>query len=221
MRESPDPYCYPGTSILKNLGNHRNKKALEAFEKQIVAFNIQDLDITPIQEPFGKERLRETHRRLFDGVYVWAGQFRENIGRMTKYRNGHEVTYGEGRFIDGELDRLFHTLKTENNLKGLSQDHFAERAAYYYGEIDAVHPFRDGNSRTLRRFLADLGKETGYRFQWSKTNTDDTARQRLYNARDVAVANADHGPLAAIFAEVLSPVKDISKKKEQDWGLGF
>jgi len=40
----------------------------------------------------------------------------------------------------------------ERHLKGLDQRNFADRAGYYLGEINAVHPFRDGKGRA-REFI--------------------------------------------------------------------
>ena len=84
MTSSQDPYCYPDTHVLKNLGNCLNSKDLDVFETHMIAFALPKFREKPILLPFGSDRLKETHRRLFDCVYPWAGQFREHTGRMTK-----------------------------------------------------------------------------------------------------------------------------------------
>jgi fido (protein-threonine AMPylation protein) len=44
---------------------------------------------------------------------------------------------------------------------------FTERLTYYLGEINAIHPFREGNGRAQRAFFRQLAgagvAETGYR----------------------------------------------------------
>ena len=218
-----DPYCYAGTSVLKNLGHYRSKEKLAAFETLVVTLNSGDLGASPITGPFTIDRLKETHRRLFEGVYVWAGQFRENTGWIGKDRGlGYGgVRYCDSRFINSELEKTFSSLASENYLKGLSPEQFPERAAYFYGEIDAAHPFREGNSRTLRWFFTDMALDAGYRVEWERMGYDENTRNRLYRARDIAVLRADHSELAKIFTEITTPVKDTSKKNEQDWELGF
>ncbi len=218
-----DPYCYTGTSVLKNLGGHKSKKKLDAFERLIFSSTAMDREAEPLNGPVTVDRLKKTHKRLFEGIYAWAGQFRESTGWIGKDRGlGYGgVRYCDSRFIDSELKKAFVTLASENHLKGLSPDQFPERAAYYYSEIDATHPFREGNSRILRWFFADMALDAGYKVEWEKMGYDDATRNRLYRARDIAVLRADHSELTKIFSEITVPVKEMSKKKEQDLGLGF
>jgi cell filamentation protein len=81
-----DRYCYPGTDVLRNLENIRDQKTLDRFEADAVAANIVALTLNPIQAPFDVLRLRETHRRIFCSVYLWAGELRKEIGMMAKTR---------------------------------------------------------------------------------------------------------------------------------------
>jgi len=205
--EQPDSYCYAGTDVLKNLADCRDQHSLDLFEAQVVAFNLAALSGAPITEPFGPDRLRETHRRIFDGVYSWAGEFRENTGRMTKQRDGYAVTYADSAYVNREVGKVFASLAGEQYLQGLDPNTFAERAAHYYGELDAIHPFREGNSRTLRQFASDLALQAGHTLDWSNVASDEQGRKRLYFARDVAVINADSSQLAAIIKMALSPTR--------------
>lgn len=43
---------------------------------------------------------------------------------------------------------------------------FCRRAAHYLGEIDALHPFREGNGRAQREFIRELAAEAGYEIAW-------------------------------------------------------
>lgn len=69
-----DPYCYPGTDVLRNLAEIRDPKALERFEADATAANIIELRRNLIKGPFDTDRLQETHRRIFGNVYPWAGR---------------------------------------------------------------------------------------------------------------------------------------------------
>ena len=89
-----DPYIYPGTNVLRNLADLRNRKLLDSFEADAVAASLVDLRRNPTQGPFDVRRLQETHRRIFAHVYPWAGEIRNDIGMMAKNRSGFVVAYG-------------------------------------------------------------------------------------------------------------------------------
>ncbi len=64
------------------------------------------------------------------------------------------------------------TLDAEQHLCGLDVDAFSQRAGHYLGEINAVHPFREGNGRAQQEFIRGS--------QWQ---TDTGSNGRAYRAR--------------------------------------
>jgi cell filamentation protein len=198
-----DPYVYPGTNVLRNLEDIRDQNALNRFESDAVAVGLIDLKQNPIRGPFDARRLQETHRRIFSRVYPWAGELRKDIGMLAKNRSGFVVAYGPSQNIPGALASLFAALKAESDLRGLDADAMAKRLAYYYGELDAIHAFRDGNSRTLRAFTADLAEAAGHRLDWAMVAQRAKNRKQLYHARDLAVMHGDLSELAAIIRATL------------------
>jgi cell filamentation protein len=81
----------------------------------------------------------------------------------------------------------------------LARGPFVARPAYYYGEIIAIHPSREGNGRTQRAFLGQLARDAGWRVAWSEL----TGRQN-----DTASAAALHGDttlLEAMFESLVRP----------------
>jgi cell filamentation protein len=200
-----DPYCFPGTDILKNLQDIRDRTELEAYESLSASMAGRSLYKNPARIT-DLNYLKTVHRTLFGAVYPWAGHTRTGLGRMTKTRaNGSVVTYGDSAFVDNELTRMTSLLAAENYLKGLSIHQFTLRTAYFYGELDAIHPFREGNSRTLRAFFYSVAHNAGFKFDWTATATSEDARDTLYRARDRAVMHGDAAPLAALFATILAP----------------
>ena len=199
-----DPYVYPGTNVLINLEDIRDQSALNRFEADAVAVDLIDLRQNPITGPFDTRRLQETHRRIFGRVYPWAGEFRKDIGMLAKNRSGFVVAYGPSQNIPGALASTFAALKAENDLQGMDADAMAKRLAFYYSELDAIHAFRDGNSRTLRVFTSDLAEAAGHRLDWARVAHAEEDRQRLYHARDLAVMRGDLSELDAIIRTALS-----------------
>lgn len=195
-----DPYCYPGTDVLINHGDYRVQSELNKFEADAVFLASAALKVRPIKGPFDAARLRETHRRIFASVYPWAGELRQGIGMMTKERSGFIVTYGPSENVPAALAATFAALKAEDELGDIEVEKFAGRLAFFYSELDAVHPFREGNSRTLRAFTAELAQAAGYRLDWSRSGTSPEDRQKLYHARDLAVMRGNASELARIIA---------------------
>ncbi len=142
-----DPYCYPGTDVLKNRLGLRDRKALTAFEAEITAQRAA--------EPLPAGRLsyvhyRAIHKHLFQDVYAWAGKLRTI--RISKGRN----TFCYPEHIDHEMRRLFANLARRRYFRGLTADAFAGEAAHFLAELNAIHPFREGNGRTQLSFLTLL-----------------------------------------------------------------
>jgi cell filamentation protein len=148
-----DPYCYPGTAVLRNIPDLRDAADLADFEAVSTA---QRAD-----EPLPEGRLsvrhyRAIHHHLFQDVYRWAGRFR--TVRLSKGESA--FCYPEN--IAREMRRLFADLRRQGHLKGLSADTFASAAAHFLATLNAIHPFREGNGRTQTSFIAVLADRAGH-----------------------------------------------------------
>jgi len=148
-----DPYCYPGTTVLKNRRNLRTQEALSRFEIAITAQRFDE----PL--PAGKlteQHYRRVHRHLFGDLYTWAGEYREV--RISK--GDSPFCYPE--YIAQEMSKLFAGLRRDKNLGGLSAEQFARKAASFLANLNAIHPFRDGNGRSQMAFTALLAARAGH-----------------------------------------------------------
>jgi cell filamentation protein len=154
-----DPYCYRGTTVLKNRRGLRDAAALEAFETVMTA---QASD-----EPLPKGRLSvahycAVHRHLFGAIYPWAGRYRKV--RLSKGRSA--FCYPEN--IAKQMRKLFSDLRKANYLRGLGIDGFSKAAARCLAELNAIHPFREGNGRTQLTFLILIARQAGFRLDLEK-----------------------------------------------------
>jgi len=180
---------------------------LQTAESDFAALGLSRLQTNPLKLPIGVARLKAIHKAIFGEVYPWAGEFRENTGSVRKWREaGYAVVYGPSTFVVPEMDRIFANLKKDGDLRGLPPDEFAAKAAFYYGEIDGTHPFREGNSRTLRQFFVDLARAAGYDLDWSAGGVDEAARQTLYRARDAAWMHGKPEALCGLIRVGLKPL---------------
>jgi cell filamentation protein len=161
MPGSSDPYTYPGTDVLRNILDIRDPQQLAAFEANATAARLIELDAAPLVGQFDVAHLKAIHRHIFQDVYPWAGEFRTvNISK-----GGH--LFGAAAFAERTLEELLRKLSGECHLKGIAPRDFATRAGYYMGEINAIHPFRDGNGRAQREFIRELGAQAGFVIDWS------------------------------------------------------
>jgi cell filamentation protein len=166
MTENSDPYLYPGTSVLKNLRGLSDPELLARFEARQTHRRIAELIDTAVEGGFDVAHLKAIHRHIFQDVYEWAGEFRTvNISK-----GGH--LFGLATFLEPALHQMMAKLAAEKHLVGLDTESFVDRAAYFIGELNAAHPFREGNGRTQREFIRELGLKAGYYIDWRSTTVE-------------------------------------------------
>ena len=153
--EEDGTYCYPGTDVLKNKLNIHDREILSDAERSISLVRMIELEEHPIRGNYDLDHLKRIHKALFGDIFEWAGQLRTvDISKGTMFC--------KCEYIESNANKLFRELKDENNLIGLKMEDMASRLAYYLCEINAIHPFREGNGRTQRLFVKQLAFDAGY-----------------------------------------------------------
>ena len=166
MPDSSDPYTYPGTDVLRNILDIHDPRQLGAFEANATAARLIELDAAPLAGQFDPTHLKAIHRHIFQDVYPWAGEFRTvNIAK------GGQL-FGAAAFVEPALQEVLRKLPGERYLRGSDPHAFAMRAGYYMGEINAIHPFRDGNGRAQREFIRELAIRAGFAIDWSRVTRE-------------------------------------------------
>jgi cell filamentation protein len=148
-----DPYCYPGTTVLINKLDLRDQQQLDAFEKEITSQRAAE----PL--PVGHldaSHYCAIHAHLFQDVYDWAG----NTRTVRIAKDGNMFCYPE--YIDAELIKLFDGLRADSCFRNASPEAYAQSAAHFVAELNAIHPFREGNGRTQLAFLTLLSHHAGH-----------------------------------------------------------
>lgn len=142
----------------------------ELFRKERMITNKKALELgkNPIKGNFDYQHLKDIHKALFEDVYTWAGQDRMQMGLKEKFAkyapNGAIINFVPGKELDKYSKIIFDELAKNNYLKNSKDlNHFAKNLAKFMGEINALHPFREGNGRTQRIFLNELAKNAGYK----------------------------------------------------------
>ena len=106
--------------------------------------------------------------------------------------------FGPALHIAAALEDALSKLLNESLLKGLAAPMFAQRAAFYIGEINAIHPFREGNGRTQREFIRQLAIAAGHPLSWAGFTQDE-----MVAASILSHTRGDNSALAAIMERAL------------------
>jgi cell filamentation protein len=186
-----DPYVYPDSQVLRNhLGLH-DRQELSQAEANIAGLALAALAEQTLPGDYDLAHLQAFHRRIFGKLYPWAGELRTvQIAKPNAFyaRPEHITSYAQG---------IFAELAQENHLKGLDRRDFLERLTHYHAEMYAVHPFREGNTRSLRAFLSQLAREAEHRITWALL---DHNRSFAANVRSL---NGETKPLRALLDQIV------------------
>lgn len=189
--DADDTYCYPGTDVLRNKAEITTAEDLDTFEGELSTLRSIEILENPIAGQFDLAHLQRIHLALFQDVYDWAGKIRTvDISRGNS-------RFANVRFIESAANDIFNKLVLENWLRGLDADALSKRLAHYLSEINALHPFREGNGRVQRIFISQLSQSAGYQLDYS-----DLEQEQIYLAMEMAF-NGDESILAKLILERL------------------
>ncbi|HEF9780053.1 TPA: Fic family protein [Campylobacter coli] len=154
--------------LASNLVGATNLIELNKKERIITLQAAKKLELNPIKGNFDYQHLKDIHKALFKDVYTWAGKDRMEVGlhgNFGKYApNGTITNFVPGKDLNVTAQQIFTWLKEDNyltNSKDLND--FAKNLAEFARNLNALHPFREGNGRTQRIFLNELAKNAGYK----------------------------------------------------------
>lgn len=185
-------YCYPGTSVLINNKDIKDKKELLEMEKMLVNYKLSELIMGKgdFVRDLNYNHYLAIHKHLFGDLYPFAGKLREEFTNKTNDEIAGEEgirIYCNPDFVYDALNEQLKQMKKEA-VKLKSKDELIEFLAKNYMELYFIHPFREGNSRTLREFLREyvelmdklLFKFGHYKLEYSKL--DSECRQNMVRA---------------------------------------
>ncbi|MGM9736048.1 MAG: Fic family protein [Candidatus Cryptobacteroides sp.] len=111
---------------------------------------------------FSPDYLISIHRRLFTGVYKFAGQIRDyNISKKEWVLDGASVLYGDAYMIRQALDYDF-AQERAFSYEGVSSADAVKHIAGFISGIWQIHPFGEGNTRTTAVFAIKYLRNFGF-----------------------------------------------------------
>ena len=187
---------YPGSRSLVNYFNIKDRTELKKIEIFLSSVRVAELFVNPLDMGFSFDYLKALHNRIFGDIYPSAG--------MVRNRDENKRSeYCKSIYIDKMASDIFDKLRNSKFLRSIDDvDEFINELAYFMGEMEALHPFLDGNGRTTRYFFTDLARKAGYDIVWSATDPD------RYLEGNIAALDGDYQPLIDVLEEAVIPIVD-------------
>ncbi len=121
------------------------------------------------------------HRRLFQGIYNFAGKIRDyNITKREWVLDGATVMYGSASELKATLEYDF-SVERDFSYKGLSMDEIIHHLAVFISRLWQIHVFGEGNTRTTAVFFIKYLRTLGF------SATNDIFAQNAWYFRNALV----------------------------------
>lgn len=234
-----EDYYIPGTKTVRNKFRapgkpygEPNPNILHAKEEAASFLRMHELRLRPITGDFDYAHMKAIHGYIFQDVYDWAGEPRVGPhGWMTKegpnvlhpndpdnptmaftYYPGTEIMHEDAR-------KQYRRLAEKNYLRGLEKQEFVQELAEIWGELNIIHVFREGNTRTQFIFFEQLCRKAGYQIASERFAVRDEAtmqraaaagrpylREAFVRARFYSQATGSNKRLAEVLDQAISPL---------------
>ena len=157
-----DQYLYPHTDILKNLADIRDREILSCMEAEYTSIRLAELVIGESVSRFDFVSLCDMHYYIFQDIYEWAGKIRIiNIEKPEPALGGISIEYSD--CFDIEKDATFVLNKMNQYAwEKASLEEVAKIFSQYLAELWKVHPYREGNTRTVITFCSQFIESRGF-----------------------------------------------------------
>jgi cell filamentation protein len=173
--EEIDPYIDSATGVLRNLLGIRDRETLSRVEADVTLARTIWLGENPLSGTYDLAHLQAFHRALFADIYAWAGELRTVVIARTD-------PFCLPQFLESAGADLFAAIRDDRYLRDLDRAQFVDRLSHHLGEVNALHPFREGNGRAQRAFFAQLARDAGWRIRWAlldPTENEQASRASL------------------------------------------
>lgn len=183
--------CYPNTTVLRNRFHIQDQKQLSLVEQKLVTSLAAQLEKDAVFENVDFEYYKGLHKSLFVDLYDWAGTVR----KITISKKG--TVFCRAEAIEEVAKNRFFRLKQQNYLNGLNYETFIEELTELYDDLNMLHPFREGNGRTLRLFISLLVRNTGREILFNRCDPD------LLTIATIQAAQGSKDLLRQVFSELI------------------
>ena len=159
-------YTYKNSSVLKNKLGIKDENLLKIQDTNIVLNKLKQLENMEFERTFDEKHLKFIHKFLFEDIYDFAGEYRcENITK-------ENFRFSQYEYIQENMVSIIQKINLEN-LKSMSYNDMIETISDIMTDFNVLHPFREGNGRTIREFIRELLQELGYKIDFIKIDYNE------------------------------------------------
>lgn len=196
--DKDDPYL-DANGVLKNKLGIRSDSLLDRLEREIVA--QRESQGVP-HGNFDLNHLKSIHHHLFQDIYDWAGKTRT----VEISKGGSQFQFRQ--YIETGMTDVHRRIVQSGYFRGLNRADFAAQSGQIIGDVNYVHPFREGNGRTQMLYLEQLTEQAGHRLDISRIEP------KAWLEASKAAHRADYAPMSACIHAAL--VKERSHQRQRD-----
>jgi cell filamentation protein len=199
-RQAWNSYFWPGTDVLQNNLGIRDPEALAQVEYQITAGRERGIESgqLPIEGETSADRLMSIHNTLFGEVYPWAGEYRTVNMQKGSHGFGDHASMGMYmRQLDGKINRF--------DWGNASFDEKVDKLGELHTDLNFAHPFREGNGRTARLFMADLASSHGVELNFDEVDKPTWNEASAATYLDPAGIRMDPTPMQEVYRRISAP----------------
>lgn len=229
-----DSYFWPDApGVLKNKFGIKNYPDLAVAEAHAVAPRMRGIILdspSTLPETVDLDYYRQVHHRLFQDVYSWAGttrvvpqgamakQWRDVVNFAPDDRTAPWVTYryAPGRDVEERATAVFSNLEHAlSDPKCHAPQTFIPTVAQHWGQLDQVHPFREGNTRSQTMLMAIVCRKYGYALDGVQLLA---RREEFIGARYHGHGTGHYGRLTALLLDTVGPrASEQVTDQERHW----
>ncbi|MBR6459399.1 MAG: Fic family protein [Actinomycetaceae bacterium] len=234
MSEKPifrswDDYFIPGTNVLRNKFvtpdmpfGVNNQERLTKMEEEATAYRFEELALHPIPGNFDYAHMKAIHHRLFQDVYEWAGQERTAPVGTYMVKTAPDVInyplgdpraplreyayYPAGSELTRAAEAQYTKIAEHNYLRGLDKHTFSQHLGEIWGELNVVHSFREGNTRSQFAFFTQLATQAGWKIDPKHFLPGTPGRDEFVAARFHCQATGTSTRLANLIEKEITPL---------------
>ncbi|MEO1771374.1 Fic/DOC family protein [Candidatus Enterococcus ferrettii] len=157
-----DPYLFPDTDVLKNRLDIKNKELLEKAEADITYLKLLDIDAWFENKPLNYETFLAVHKYIFSDLYEWAGQLRTiDIYKEEAVLGGISLAYSDVSSLKFQIEKIIEELN-QVEWSEISVEDMIPLFSDLVARLWLIHPFREGNTRTVMRFAGLFANAKGF-----------------------------------------------------------
>ena len=191
-------------SVLANKRGITDLQTLQIAEEQALARAYEQLlSEVRVDTPMYCELIRHIHVTIFGTLFEWAGRWR------TVQISKPGAIWPPPHYLDQAMQEFERSVLVPRLATSpMSDDLFVSAAAEIQGEFLAIHPFREGNARTIKLFTDLIAVRTGRPIL--RYESSDAGTQQYFEAAQSALLAKDYKLMAEVIRQALRRTQETT-----------